>query len=259
MDIWQLTARDHANITALVREIPYALNGPGVVRSRERLLADLMDELEGHAEALEASLFDALGAHGRAGGLLDDLRRERGQVMRQLDQLARRHRRGSEGWLSTFEDVTYLVDQHLYRHTHELLPLARETLSPAEVQEVTRTFARAKMRGLRQGARRRPPLAPSSGLFGPLALGLAAAAVAAMMWRSGILRGGPGGAPRRGRPDRPEGISRGKSRADLAAAAAPGNRVPGEDLRNRQDRLLDEALEETFPSSDPISPHQITR
>jgi hypothetical protein len=46
--------------------------------------------------------------------------------------------------------------------------------------------------------------------------------------------------------------------ADLAAASAPGERKPGEDLKARQEKLLDEALEESFPGSDPISPSQIT-
>jgi hypothetical protein len=43
------------------------------------------------------------------------------------------------------------------------------------------------------------------------------------------------------------------ARADEAAAAAPGKQEPGEDLRKRQERLLDEAVEETFPASDPVS------
>lgn len=55
------------------------------------------------------------------------------------------------------------------------------------------------------------------------------------------------------------GNNTGVSNADLAAESAPGDRVPGEDLGRRQDKLLDEALEETFPGSDPISPKQITK
>jgi hypothetical protein len=50
----------------------------------------------------------------------------------------------------------------------------------------------------------------------------------------------------------------GQSLADLAARTAPGNRNPGEDLVARQEALLDEALEETFPASDPIAPKRIT-
>ena len=51
----------------------------------------------------------------------------------------------------------------------------------------------------------------------------------------------------------------GQSDPDLAARSAPGNRVPGEDLRQRQEQLLDEAIEETFPASDPIAPKRITK
>jgi hypothetical protein len=50
-----------------------------------------------------------------------------------------------------------------------------------------------------------------------------------------------------------------EARTDLAAASAPGDRVPGEDLKQRQDQLVDQAVEETFPASDPISPKRITK
>ena len=42
--------------------------------------------------------------------------------------------------------------------------------------------------------------------------------------------------------------------ADDAADAAPGEARPGEDLSKRAEKLLDEAVQETFPASDPISP-----
>jgi hypothetical protein len=51
----------------------------------------------------------------------------------------------------------------------------------------------------------------------------------------------------------------GQSLSDLAAAKAPGDRKPGEDLKARQEQLVDEAVEETFPASDPISPKRITK
>jgi hypothetical protein len=46
--------------------------------------------------------------------------------------------------------------------------------------------------------------------------------------------------------------------ADRAAESAPGHREDDADLEKRQDQLLDEAVEETFPASDPISPKRIT-
>jgi hypothetical protein len=53
--------------------------------------------------------------------------------------------------------------------------------------------------------------------------------------------------------------STGQSLADLAARTAPGDRKPGEDLVARQEALIDEAIEETFPASDPIAPKRITK
>ena len=48
-----------------------------------------------------------------------------------------------------------------------------------------------------------------------------------------------------------------QAQADRAAETAPGDYGDGQDLRARQERLLDEAIEETFPASDPISPKVI--
>jgi hypothetical protein len=60
--------------------------------------------------------------------------------------------------------------------------------------------------------------------------------------------------PRAGEEGRPGQID-----SDRAADRAPGDRVPGENLDQRQDRLIDEAVEETFPASDPIAPKRITK
>ena len=55
-----------------------------------------------------------------------------------------------------------------------------------------------------------------------------------------------------------ERASGGQANADRAAERAPGERQEGEDLDKRQDQLVDEAVEETLPASDPISPKHIT-
>ena len=55
-----------------------------------------------------------------------------------------------------------------------------------------------------------------------------------------------------------ERASGGQANADRAAESAPGECRKGADLEKRQDQLIDEAVEETFPASDPISPKRIT-
>lgn len=188
MDIWQLTERDHANIAQLIREIPYALNGSGVMRSRERLLADLIGELELHGASVEASLYAPLSRQDRTRHLVEELHDGHRQFMSQLAGLERYRRKGSAGWLNTFEDVTFLVDQHLHRHVHELMPAARNLLGPEEVQNAARVYVRTKM-GALQAKRRRQRSWLSSGDFTlPVVLCAGAAGLGLIAWRTGVLR-----------------------------------------------------------------------
>ena len=185
MDVWQLIERDHENIGGLIREIPYALNDPRAVGSREQMLADLMDEVDLHAIGLGASLYGPLSREGRTRTLIEDLNRGHAEFKRQLQQLARRRKTASAGWLDTFEDVTFLVDQHLHRHVHELIPAAQMLLAPEEVAAATRAFVRAKTNALR--SRRRGTVA--GGMSSEFALIATLAGVAAglgyLIWNGG--------------------------------------------------------------------------
>lgn len=188
MDLWQLIARDHEKIAQLIRDIPYALNGSGVIRSRERLLGDLMDELEAHAVALEAALYAPLRSSEKTAGLVDALRGEHRTFMKRLGALTRFRLTGTTGWLDGFEDATFLVDQHLHRHTHELLPAAR-ALSSEEIEAARHAFVRAKIKALR--AQRRGAFAKlgSSEWMLTATVGAAAAGLAYLAWQRGLLRG----------------------------------------------------------------------
>jgi hypothetical protein len=189
MDVWQLIERDHANITQLIHETPNALNNPGVVRSRERLLGDLIDELETHAAAVDASLHAPLSREAATRPLVGELRREHQEFMQELHSLDQIYLKNSVGWLNRFEDATTLVDRHLYRHSHELIPAARELLEPEEVRNATRMYVRAKMRALK--SRRRGVLRglPTSEVAFIATICAAAVGLGLIAWRGGWLPG----------------------------------------------------------------------
>lgn len=63
-------------------------------------------------------------------------------------------------------------------------------------------------------------------------------------------KAGPKHEARSFEPQHPEPLREGEKHDHLAERATRA--------KDRQDALLDEALEETFPSSDPISPKRIT-
>ena len=188
MDVWQLIERDHENIGGLIREIPYALNDRRAVGGREQMLADLVDELKLHAIALDASLYGPLSRESRTRALIEDLQRGEAEFRRQLQKLARHNGKASAGWLDTFEDVTFLVDQHLHRHVHELIPAARTLLSPEDVTVATRAFVRAKVNALRTRRRGATRGVMSSEVTLVATLAAVAAGLGYLFWN----RGGPG-------------------------------------------------------------------
>ena len=49
-----------------------------------------------------------------------------------------------------------------------------------------------------------------------------------------------------------------KDKPPPTAEPSPDEKAEREDKKHHQDDLLDEAVEETFPASDPISPKHIT-
>jgi hemerythrin-like domain-containing protein len=194
MDLWQLITNDHANITDLGRAILRGLDN-GVVRSRDRLFDQLDGALRRHMEAEEGSLYDALEDRERTRRLIDELGDEHEEIERQLTRLASLRNKNSEDWTNQFEDFRYLVDRHFHREEHELLPVAREILSPDDLQDLRHEFAEEKIEALREQHRR---WGVSSGvLLGALA-GAAAGALAFAAWRAGDLR--TLAAPREERP-----------------------------------------------------------
>jgi hypothetical protein len=219
MDVWQLIARDHENIGQLIHEAPFALNGPGVLRNRERLLADLMDQLEAHGAALDASLYAPLRQESRTQRLIEELRRERQVFMKQLASLAQYRRRSSAGWLDTFEDTTALVDQYFHRHNHEFIPLARKLLPPEEARSAMRVFIRAKMGALK--ARRSSGRLVSGELALTATISATAVGLGLLAWRASLFSGL---GARTGRLSQRSENSKRPVRGAFAVAPAPNSR-----------------------------------
>ena len=147
MDVWQLIAHDHAYLSHLIKESRFAFDTT-LLHDREEALSGLIDELAAHTEALEASLYAPLRQLDRTRQLAEDLHHEHRQFISQLDTLAR-SRRSSVVRQSKMDLDVALIGQHLRRYTQELIPAARELLSPAQVDDAAHAFVRAKMRTLR--------------------------------------------------------------------------------------------------------------
>jgi hypothetical protein len=147
MDVWQLIAHDHAYLVHLIKESRFSFD-TALTRDREEVLTGLIDELAAHTEALEASLYAPLRQLDGTRQLAEDLHHEHRQFIRQLDTLASLQQSGIARRSGLPLDVA-LIGQHLRRYTQELIPAARELLSPSQVDDAAHAFILAKMRTLR--------------------------------------------------------------------------------------------------------------
>jgi gas vesicle protein len=181
MDLWQMIAHDHDNITDLGRTVLHGMSGG--VRSRDRLLDQLDGELRRHMEAMEESVYDALEDHDEVEDLVEELEDEQEEIGRELTRLARSGDKDGPDWTNRFEDFTYLLDQHFHRQAHELLPAARRILSPDQARALRHEFVEAKIEALRAGRG-----GNSTGLLLGALAGVAAGALVFAAWRSGQLR-----------------------------------------------------------------------
>jgi hypothetical protein len=228
------------------------------MRSRERLLADFIDELELHGASVEASLYAPLSRQDRTRHLIAELRDRHRQFMSQLTELARYRRKGSAGWLNTFEDVTFLVDQHLHRHVHELIPAARNLLGPEEVRNTARVYVRTRMRVL-QARRRRLRSWLSSGDFTlPAVLCAAVAGLGLIAWRAGVLRRLH---TRHSEPQRrigPDRLAAGATPVPSALNRPPINKDPQRRVETLYAATLRQALADIEDAQDKPGPSELT-
>ena len=153
MTLWNLLRNDHANITAIGHTILRAVDR-GAVRNRERLVAELQDEIETHFEAEEDGLLDALEDSEQVRDLVRSLESEHEQIEEELARLAREGRKNTAEWTSRFEDFTYFLDRHFHREEHELFPHAEALLSGEELGEAMREYIEEKTEEIRDRRRR---------------------------------------------------------------------------------------------------------
>jgi iron-sulfur cluster repair protein YtfE (RIC family) len=153
MTLWTLLKNDHVDITAIGHTILRATD-KGALRSRERLVAEMADEIEAHFEAEEDGLFDALKRKEQVRELVRRLEAEHEEIEEELARLARIGRKNTIEWASRFEDFTYLLDRHFHREEHELFPQAQTILTGDELRDATREYMDEKAEEIRARHRR---------------------------------------------------------------------------------------------------------
>ena len=149
MDAFTLLRRDHEAVSSLFTQVQSGFAQPDTPE-RHRLFQQLKRELEVHAavedlhvyrvfqqaEATRDEAHDALEAHAKIKALLDEL-----EPASAYDHT----------WVSKFQELRKLVEQHVALEENEMFPKAMEIMTPQEAEELGVTVKTAK-EAIRQNA-----------------------------------------------------------------------------------------------------------
>jgi Hemerythrin HHE cation binding domain./Phasin protein. len=105
------------------------------VKTRERLLADLREELDLQIELEEKHLFPALRRHTELKGLVADAIADNRQTRKLLGELERMPK-DDDGFAPKVTELRRVFQQHIRDERKELLPAIRKVLSGEEAQAV---------------------------------------------------------------------------------------------------------------------------
>lgn len=132
-------------ITQLIQTAPARANelfakladtSDGAVKTRERLLAELREELDLQAQLEEKHLFPALRKHKELKDLVADAVEDNKQTRALLAELERMPK-DDEGFGKKVTELRRVFQQHVRDDRKELLPAIRKVLTDEEAQAVT--------------------------------------------------------------------------------------------------------------------------
>jgi iron-sulfur cluster repair protein YtfE (RIC family) len=140
MDLYQLLKRDHQKAKRLFERL-----GETSITSkaRQRLFAELKEELELHTEVEEKYFYPALQHHNETRDLVEealDEHREAKVALEELDEADK----DDESWPDQLAELQEDVEHHIEEEETKLFPLAQKLLESAEMQRITQAIEQDK-------------------------------------------------------------------------------------------------------------------
>jgi len=133
MTITQMIQTSPAKANELFGKL--AETGDGAVKTREKLFAELKEELELHARLEEQHLFPVLRKHKETKDLVADAVNDNKQTRALLAELERLPK-DSEDFPKKLTELRRVFQQHVRDERKELLPVVKKALSDEEAQAV---------------------------------------------------------------------------------------------------------------------------
>lgn len=140
MDLYQLLKQDHLKAKRLFERLDQEAE---TAKARERLFAELKQELELHTAVEEKYFYPALRDHDETAELVEEALEEHEEVKTLLAELDEGDKE-EEGWADQLIELQEDVEEHVEAEESELFPKAQKLLDKAKADEIAQAIEREK-------------------------------------------------------------------------------------------------------------------
>jgi hemerythrin superfamily protein len=141
MDVYQLLKQDHQKAMRLFERLAEAADG--AKKTRERLFAELKQELELHTEVEEKHFYPALKSFDETKDLVEEALEEHDEVKKMLEELDQADM-DDESWAEQLSELQESVEHHVEEEETELFPQAQQVLEQDKANAIATAIEKDK-------------------------------------------------------------------------------------------------------------------
>lgn len=141
MDLYQLLKQDHQKAKRLFEQL--SDTSDRAVKSRERLFAQLKQELELHTEVEEEHFYPALRDQEETKDLVEEAFEEHNEVKEMLEELDGADK-DDESWSEQLAELKENVEHHVQEEETQLFPRAQKVLKKEQADEIAAAIEKEK-------------------------------------------------------------------------------------------------------------------
>ena len=141
MDLYQLLKQDHQKAKRLFEQL--SDTSDRAVKSRERLFAQLKQELELHTEVEEQHFYPALRDNDETRDLIEEALEEHNEVKEMLEELDGADM-DHDSWAEQLAELQENVEHHVAEEEMQLFPRAQKVLKKEQADEIAAAIEKEK-------------------------------------------------------------------------------------------------------------------
>lgn len=141
MDIFQVLKKDHQTVKDLFKKLEGT--GERAAKTREKLFAQLKEDIEAHSHGEETVFYPALREQSEMEDAVDEALKEHEGVANLLEEMEEMDT-DSEDWSTKLAELKKNVLHHVKEEEGEIFKKAKDILTKEEIQSLAKEFQDAK-------------------------------------------------------------------------------------------------------------------